>query len=78
MLLGAGRATVDAAIDPAAGIVLARTVGDAVVAGDVIAELHHDPMHAASLPAAIALLREACAIGPQAPVARPIVIERLA
>ena len=78
MLLGAGRRTVDAAIDPAAGIVIVRGLGERVAAGDVIAELHSNPMHEAGLPAALELLREACEIGPAAPPARPIVIDRLA
>ncbi len=39
-LLGAGRETKDSPIDYAAGIVLHKKTGDAVHAGDVIAELH--------------------------------------
>jgi pyrimidine-nucleoside phosphorylase/thymidine phosphorylase len=77
MLLGAGRRTVDAAIDPAAGIVIVRGLGERVAAGDVIAELHSNQAHAAGVPAALELLREACEIGPVAPPARPIVIDRL-
>jgi thymidine phosphorylase len=78
MLLGAGRETIAARIDPAAGIVLVRTVGDPVAAGDVIAELHHDPARAPSVPAALDLLGGACEIGPQAPPRRPLVIDRVA
>ena len=78
MLLGAGRRTVDAAIDPAAGIMIVRGLGERVSPGDVIAELHSNPAHAAGVPAALELLREACEIGPTAPPARPIVIDRLA
>ncbi|MEI6241427.1 MAG: thymidine phosphorylase, partial [Planctomycetia bacterium] len=77
MLLGAGRETVTSRIDPAAGIVLVRCTGDAVAAGDVIAQLHHDPARAASVPAALELLRGACTIGPQAQARRPLVIDRL-
>ncbi|NBW96111.1 MAG: thymidine phosphorylase [Planctomycetia bacterium] len=68
MLLGAGRQTVAARIDPAAGIVLVRTLGDEVQAGDVVAEIHVHPAHADRLPAALDLLREACEIGPTPPV----------
>lgn len=78
MLLGAGRETVASRIDPAAGIVLMRSTGDTVAAGDVIAELHHDPARAASVPAALDLLRGACEIGPQPPARRPLVIDRIA
>jgi pyrimidine-nucleoside phosphorylase len=77
MLVGAGRATVDAVIDPAAGILLRRTVGDPVAAGDVIAELHVNPTHAAAVPPALALLREAIEISDAAPPPRPRILARL-
>jgi pyrimidine-nucleoside phosphorylase len=77
MLLGAGRARVDSRIDPGAGIVLERQVGDAVRAGDVIAELHVNASHAASVPAAVAMLGEAVTIADTPPSPRPLVLERL-
>lgn len=77
MLVGAGRATVDAAIDHAAGILLRRRVGDRVAAGDVIAELHVNSTHAAAVPAAVALMREAMEIGEIAPPTRPRILARL-
>ncbi|MEW5784729.1 MAG: pyrimidine-nucleoside phosphorylase [Bacillota bacterium] len=40
MLLGAGRETKDAAIDLAAGITLAKKIGDAVSHGDTLAVMH--------------------------------------
>lgn len=40
MLLGAGRATKEAAIDLAVGLKLTKRVGDAVAAGEALAELH--------------------------------------
>ncbi|WP_139994586.1 pyrimidine-nucleoside phosphorylase [Paenibacillus paridis] len=40
MLLGAGRATKDAVIDYAVGVMLCKKVGDAVAAGETIALLH--------------------------------------
>jgi pyrimidine-nucleoside phosphorylase len=77
MLLGAGRATAEDAIDPAAGIVLVKTVGDRVSAGEVIAELHFNPPHAAAVPAASDLVAGAVSIGPE-PVTRPsLILERL-
>ena len=42
MEIGAGRATKEDVIDPAAGIVLNKKVGDRVMAGDVLAWVHHD------------------------------------
>ncbi len=44
MVLGAGRETVDSAIDPAVGLILHKKVGDAVSAGEPLATLHvNDP-----------------------------------
>ena len=77
MLLGAGRATVDARIDPAAGVVLRHKVGERVAAGDVLAELHFNPPHETSVPAAVALLREAIVIGDAAPPPQPRILARL-
>jgi len=77
MLLGAGRATAEASIDPAAGIVLHKTVGDAVAAGDVLAELHFNPSHAKAVPAAVAMFHKAVTISDE-PVNRPtLILERL-
>ncbi|MFM9023768.1 MAG: thymidine phosphorylase [Planctomycetaceae bacterium] len=77
MLLGAGRARVDSTIDPAAGIVFTKAVGDAVQAGDVIAEIHVNPTHAAALPQVLAMLGEATTIAASRPPARPLILERL-
>lgn len=77
MLLGAGRATVDDRIDPAAGVVLRHKVGEPVAAGDVLAELHFNPPHAASVPAAVGLLREAIVVGDNAPASQPRILARL-
>ena len=77
MLLGAGRATAEDAIDPAAGIVLVKTVGDRVAAGDVIAELHFNPPHAAAVPAASDLVAGAVSIGPEAVTRPSLILERL-
>ncbi|MGH9158987.1 MAG: thymidine phosphorylase [Vicinamibacteraceae bacterium] len=61
MTLGAGRDRVDAPIDPAAGIVLAVTIGDAVDAGSVLLELHYtDPQR---LSQALPLVDEALTVG---------------
>lgn len=77
MLLGAGRKTAEDSVDPAAGIILRRTVGDCVVAGEPLAELHFNPPHAAALPEARAMFCEAVTIGDKPPLPRPLIIERL-
>jgi pyrimidine-nucleoside phosphorylase len=77
MLLGAGRARADSTIDPAAGIVFKKTVGDEVRTGDVIAEIHVNPPHAAALPEAQAMLADATTIAAAAPPRTPLILERL-
>ena len=77
MLLGAGRARVDSKIDHAAGILFRRTVGDAVQAGDVIAEIHVNPAHAAALPETLAMLDAATTITDEPPSPRSLILERL-
>ena len=77
MLLGAGRARVDSTIDPAAGIVFAKSVGDEVRAGDVIAEVHVNPTHAAAVPQVLAMLGDATTIASAAPPQRQLILERL-
>jgi pyrimidine-nucleoside phosphorylase/thymidine phosphorylase len=71
MVLGAGRETVDSAIDPAVGLVLHKKTGDAVTAGEPLATLHvNDP---ARLEDATEMVRSAIRIGAQAPPAAPLV-----
>jgi pyrimidine-nucleoside phosphorylase len=77
MLLGAGRATAEDKVDPAAGIVLVKTVGDAVEAGEVLAELHFNPPHAHALPAAVEMISAAFEIVPEPPAKPPLILERL-
>jgi thymidine phosphorylase len=75
MLLGAGRETVDAAIDPAVGIVFHKKVGDPVAANEPIATVHLNSR--TRLDGALALLRGAIDVRPQAPQARRLVIDIL-
>jgi thymidine phosphorylase len=77
MLLGAGRARVDSVIDPSAGIVFLRTVGDRVNKGDVIAEIHVNSTHASMVAKALAMLVNATTIADATPVKRPLILERL-
>jgi pyrimidine-nucleoside phosphorylase len=74
--LGAGRARKEDPVDPAAGIILHKHLGDEVRAGDVLAELH-----AASdsrLDAGEERLRGAATIGDTPPRRKPLVLERIA
>ena len=77
MLLGAGRRTVASRIDPAAGIVLCRAVGDRVRAGDVMAELHVNDAHAAAVPEALGMCRTAITIADEPAPPAPLILERL-
>jgi pyrimidine-nucleoside phosphorylase len=76
MLLGAGRRTAEDTVDPAAGIILQRTVGDAVTTGEPLAELHFNPPSAAAVPEATAMFHGAVTIGDEPPLPRPLIIER--
>jgi pyrimidine-nucleoside phosphorylase len=71
MLLGAGRETVDSRIDPGVGFVLRRKVGDAVAAGDSLVSVHVNDRR--RLDEALAMLRRAIRVGPEAPPPRPLV-----
>ncbi len=75
MHLGAGRDRVEAAIDPAVGIVLAAEPGDAVRAGQPLAELHYNDQQ--RLAGAIGLARDAIVIGAEPPAAAPLVIAEI-
>jgi thymidine phosphorylase len=70
--LGAGRDTVDAAVDAGVGIMLAATEGDPIRAGDPIFELHYRDR--AKLPQAIEMLSRATAIGATRPAARRLIV----
>ena len=71
MLLGAGRETVDSTIDPGVGLVLGKTVGDAVSAGEPLATVHVNDRR--RLDEALAMLRGAIRVGSEAPAPRPLV-----
>jgi pyrimidine-nucleoside phosphorylase len=73
--LGAGRGRVTDVIDPAVGFVLDRKVGEAVRAGEPLCTIHLDDE--ARLPETVARLLAAYQVGPEAPPARPLVLERL-
>ncbi len=72
--LGGGRTQLGQAIDEAVGLVFLRAEGEALAAGDVIAEVHH--RGGRGLEPAIALLTEAIEIGAPAEP-EPLVLARL-
>jgi pyrimidine-nucleoside phosphorylase len=74
--LGAGRQTKDDAIDHAVGIRCLKKRGDAVAAGDVLAEVH--AQDDASAQQAEAEVLAAYELADEAPLARPIVLETIA
>jgi pyrimidine-nucleoside phosphorylase/thymidine phosphorylase len=75
MLLGAGRETVDGAIDPSVGFVFHKKVGDPVAVGEPIVTVHVGK--ASRREAALARLREAIVVAPEAPVRGPLVLDVL-
>ena len=74
MLLGAGRARLDATIDPGAGLVLAVRVGDEVSPGDVLCTMYAGSEEL--LDAGEERFRSAVTIGP-GPVVRPPLFHQL-
>jgi pyrimidine-nucleoside phosphorylase len=75
MRLGAGRETVQSAIDPAVGFVFHKKVGDPVAVNEPIVTVHVGK--ASHSEAALARLREAIVVGPEAPTRGPLVIDIL-
>ena len=65
MLLGAGRETVESAIDPAVGLVLHKKVGELVIQGEPLLTMHvNDRTH---LEEVTNVLKDAIRVGPEAP-----------
>jgi thymidine phosphorylase len=73
--LGAGRARKEDPVSAAAGVVMLAKPGDQVRAGEPLLELHSDD--ADRIPAATDALEGAIQVGPDAPSARPLVIDRI-
>jgi pyrimidine-nucleoside phosphorylase len=73
-LAGAGRRTVDDAIDPAAGVVLARDVGDEVAAADLLATVY--ARDAGRRERAAAVLETAFAVGEELPSRSGVMLGR--
>jgi pyrimidine-nucleoside phosphorylase len=73
--LGAGRDTLDAAIDPAVGFIILAPPGTSVRAGDPLVEIHHRAGR--GLADARHLLEQAIAIADESPERRPAILHRL-
>jgi thymidine phosphorylase len=73
MLLGAGRETLDDAVDPAVGFVFHKKVGDPVAVGEPMVTVHFGDR--GRLEPALARLRSAIAVGPEAPRSAPLVVD---
>jgi thymidine phosphorylase len=74
--LGAGRARKDHPVSAGAGVVWHATVGDRVIAGQPLLELHTDD--AARLPRALAALEDGWSVGSEPASPPELVIERVA
>ncbi|GAO02285.1 thymidine phosphorylase [Anaeromyxobacter sp. PSR-1] len=75
--LGAGRARVEDPVDPAVGILVERKLGDRVERGEPLCVVHHGPRSEPRERIA-ARLAGAYRIGPAAPPAAPLFLERMA
>jgi pyrimidine-nucleoside phosphorylase len=75
VVLGGGRDKVDDEIDPAVGIMIPATVGDAVRAGDPVLRVHYRSED--RLEDALPLLMEALRVGESEPPRRPLVIDEV-
>jgi pyrimidine-nucleoside phosphorylase len=73
--LGAGRATLEEAIDPGVGVEIIARAGAQVAAGDVVLLVHHRAGR--GLAHARRLLQKAVGIGDAPPVERPLILERI-
>lgn len=75
MLLGAGRETKHSIIDPTAGIILCKKVGETVEQGEVIAELHYNTSYAYRLDEAVKAVQDAYVIDEMQPKILPLILD---
>jgi pyrimidine-nucleoside phosphorylase len=75
MALGAGRERTDSVIDPGVGFLLRKKVGDKVKAGEPLVQVHYNDD--TKLEDVKRRLLAAYRVGPVAPPARPLVLQRL-
>ena len=71
VLLGGGRQTKEDRVDPSVGIVLHKKVGDPIQAAETLCTIHYN--ETMRLNEALPVIKAAYAIGPQKPLARPMV-----
>jgi pyrimidine-nucleoside phosphorylase/thymidine phosphorylase len=76
MLLGAGRARVDSAVDPAVGVILHKKVGHEVIRGEPLCTVLANDGGAA-LESALAIIRDAYKIGDGTMAVPDLIVERL-
>jgi pyrimidine-nucleoside phosphorylase len=72
---GGGRKTKDDSIDYAAGIILKHRLGDAVAAGEPLAEIR--AADAGRVREAMGILKTAIRIGSTAPVLQNVILDRI-
>ena len=75
MLLGAGRETKHSIIDPTAGIILCKKVGETVEQGEVIAEFHYNTPYAYRLDEAVKAVQDAYVIDEMQPKILPLILD---
>ena len=73
--IGAGRLVASDVIDPKAGIILHKKIGDAVRKGDIILELHSERED--TLANAMERLRHAISISDNAPKLPPLLLKEI-
>ena len=71
MLLGAGRETLESAIDPAVGIVLHKKCGELLIEGEPLLTVHYNER--SRLDQALPLIEKAVRLAPEAPAATALI-----
>ncbi|MBQ2995404.1 MAG: pyrimidine-nucleoside phosphorylase, partial [Peptococcaceae bacterium] len=70
-----GRETKHSIIDPTAGIILRKKVGETVEQGEVIAELHYNTPYAYRLDEAVKAIQDAYMIDEMQPKILPLILD---
>jgi pyrimidine-nucleoside phosphorylase len=71
MLLGAGRETLESAIDPAVGVILHKKTGELVIGGEPLITIHYNEKR--RLDQALPILEAAIRLAPEAPPGSPLI-----